>query len=150
MFLPTSYHGFWSKKNASPLLHHLDDFLLVAPPKSSACSNNLQYILETCSHLGIPLAKEKIEGPTKTLTFLGITLDTQNMEARLPPDKLHIICKEIKAWLNQKDVKRGHFIIRGPSATRHKSCQIWENIRVMNVRNSGKSKKVVSTNQTHC
>ena len=73
------------QKGACPLLHYLDDFLLVAPPKSSACSNNLQVILEVCSHLGIPLAREKIEGPTTTLTFLGITLDTQSMEARLPP-----------------------------------------------------------------
>ena len=94
------------QKGTCPLLHYLDDFLLVAPPKSSACSNNLQVILEVCSHLGIPLAREKIEGPTKKLTFLEITLDTQNMEARLPPDKLHIIRKEIKAWLNKTDAKK--------------------------------------------
>jgi len=66
-------------------LHYLNDFLVIAPSKSSACSNNLQVILEVCSHLSIPLAREKIEGPTKTLKFLGITLYTQNMEAQLPP-----------------------------------------------------------------
>ena len=94
------------QKGTCPLLHYLDDFLLIASPKSSACSNNLQVILEVCSHLGIPLAREKIEGPTKTLTFLGITLDTQSMEAQLPPDKLHIIRKEIITWLNKRDLKK--------------------------------------------
>ena len=50
------------QKGANPLLHNLDDFLIISPPKSSACFNNLQDILEVCSHLGIPLAVEKIEG----------------------------------------------------------------------------------------
>jgi len=42
------------------------------------------------------LAVEKIEGPTEVLTFLGITLDTHHMEARLPPTKLQGISDEIK------------------------------------------------------
>jgi len=94
------------QKGVCPLLHYLDDFLLISPPKSSACSKNLQIILEVCSHLRIPLATEKSKGSTETLTFLGITLDTQNMEARLPPAKLQIICKEVKAWLKNKDAKK--------------------------------------------
>ena len=38
--------------------------------------------------LGIPLALEKVEGPFTSLNFLGITLDTAKMEARLHDDKL--------------------------------------------------------------
>ena len=49
---------------------------------------------------------EKIEGPAETLTFLGITLDTQNMEARLPPTKLQNIRNEIKAWLKKRDANK--------------------------------------------
>jgi len=52
------------------------------------CANNLQTIKDTCSKLGIPLALEKIEGPSQCLTFLEITLDAQLMQARLPDDKL--------------------------------------------------------------
>ena len=94
------------QKGVSPLLHYLDDFLIISAPKSSACFNNLQVILAICSHLGIPLAVEKIEGPAETLTFLGITVDTQNMEAQLPPTKLQNICNEIKAWLKKRDAKK--------------------------------------------
>ena len=43
---------------------------------------------------------------TKILKFLGITLDTQNMEARLPPAKLELIRKEVKAWLKKRCQKR--------------------------------------------
>ena len=41
--------------------------------------------------LGIPLALEKVEGPSDCLTFLGITLDSQSMQACLPDDKLQRI-----------------------------------------------------------
>ena len=48
--------------------------------------------------LGIPLATEKIEGASISLTFLGIVLDTSHMKARLPDDKLQCIQKE-QPWL---------------------------------------------------
>ena len=69
-------------------LHYSDDFLLVGPPTSSRCEKNLEEVKSTCERLGIPLAIEKVTGPTTLLTFLGITLDTVQMEARLPPEKL--------------------------------------------------------------
>jgi len=73
------------QKGICPLLHYLDDFLIISPAMSPLYSDNLQVICEVCSHLGIPLAVEKIEGPSETLTFLGITLDMHSLEARLPP-----------------------------------------------------------------
>ena len=66
-------------------MHYLDDFLTLGPRDSPLCANNLQKIKDTCSSLGIPLALKKIEG---RLTFQGITLDTEMMQARLPEDKL--------------------------------------------------------------
>jgi len=54
------------QKGDHPLLHYLNDFLHVSPPKSSVCSSNLHIILEACSHLGIPFTTEKIEGSKKT------------------------------------------------------------------------------------
>ena len=65
------------------VVHYLDDFLTIGPPKSAECQENLGIIKEVCHRLGIPLALEKVEGPCTALTFLGITLDTALMEARL-------------------------------------------------------------------
>ena len=52
--------------------HYLDDFVTIGPPGSSACGENLEIMQRTCADLGVPLAMEKLEGPTTCLTFLGI------------------------------------------------------------------------------
>ena len=90
------------QQQAKPVLHYLDDFLIMGPPQSPICSRNLLVIKDVCSMLGIPLALEKVEGPSDSLTFLGITLDTQTMQARLPDDKLLRIRHQTSAWLSKK------------------------------------------------
>jgi len=45
-------------------------------------------MMDLANYLGIPLAKDKIEGPSHCLTFLSIILDTEKMQARFPDDKL--------------------------------------------------------------
>ena len=76
------------QKGASPIMRYLDDFLTLGPPKSSTCLHNLHTIKEVCQHLGVLLALEKVEGPTQSLIFLGIVLDTKDMEACHPHEKL--------------------------------------------------------------
>jgi len=76
------------KQGISEVLHYLNAFLTISPPLSEVCQQNLDIIQHTC---GVPLAIEKVEGPTMSLCFLGITIDTNKMEARLPDDELHAI-----------------------------------------------------------
>lgn len=46
-------------------------------------------ILDTaCYWLGVPIAEHKRDGPTTRLTFLGIEIDTEAGELRLPMDKM--------------------------------------------------------------
>ena len=77
-------------------------FFCCPPPSSDACLSNLNIVQDVCLQLGIPLALEKLEGPSQSLTFLGIILDTQSMEARLPDDKLLRIRTQLAAWLGKK------------------------------------------------
>ena len=49
---------------------------------------------------------EKVEGPLTSLTFLGITLDTVQMEIRLPDDKLARIRQCIDQWLPKKNATK--------------------------------------------
>ena len=56
-------------------LHYLDDFLLLGPPRQPACHQALSTTLALCEELGFPVAPEKTEGPTTSLTFLGIEID---------------------------------------------------------------------------
>ena len=83
-------------------MHYLDDFLMFGPPDSPICQQNLNTFTQVCNELGIPLATEKLEGPSTSLTFLGIILDTHHMEIRLPMDKLQRIHQELSLWLPRK------------------------------------------------
>lgn len=69
------------------VLHLLDDFLLVDFP-SATPDVSISALKRTFSHLGIPLSEEKTIGPVKVIEFLGITLDSNLMQASLPAEKL--------------------------------------------------------------
>lgn len=87
-----------SHLSISHMLHILDDFLIIETSHGQ-CKEHLNNFIHLCSEVGIPLAAEKTEGPSTTLTFAGIELDTINAEARLPLEKLHkyrILVDEVK------------------------------------------------------
>ena len=63
-----------SKLKISHIIHLLDDFLIIAPSQA-LCHNQLNFFLDLCSYLGIPMAPEKTRGPATTLSFAGIELD---------------------------------------------------------------------------
>ena len=90
------------QQGISPLIHYLDDFLTMGPADSTICQENFATIQRFCQELGIPLALDKLEGPSHSLTFLGIELDTVRMEARLPEDKLTRIRALLSSWLTRK------------------------------------------------
>lgn len=74
--------------NAPGVVHVLDDFLFIAPPASHHCQLALDNFQSMCQQVGVPIKQEKTVAPTTCLTFLGIELDTQEMVARLPGDKV--------------------------------------------------------------
>ena len=52
------------------------------------CELDLQNFINLCKEIGVPLAPDKTVAPCRVIEFLGITLDAEQMEARLPQDKL--------------------------------------------------------------
>ena len=79
------------KLHIDHILHVLDDFLKVSP-SHDLCKQQLDLFLMLCQYLGTPMAPEKTTGPSSTISFAGIELDSVLMEARLPPDKLVKCC----------------------------------------------------------
>ena len=75
------------------VLHYLDDYFLGA-----ACTRDLQAFQDLCHDLGVPLTSEKLVLPTRSLQFLGITLDSSLQEMRLPLDKLPRLQACLPAW----------------------------------------------------
>ena len=97
-------------------IHYLDDFFFVGPPGSLACAVALQVALAACDELGMPVAVEKLVGPTTRIVFLGIELDSMSMQIRLPDEKLCNLKTLIAKWswkssATKKEVQSlvGHF-----------------------------------------
>jgi hypothetical protein len=84
------------------LYHYLDDFIIVAPPQSSQCQQDLTLLQRECGRLGVPIAAHKTEGPSTCLVFLGIEIDTVVGELRLPEDKLRRLQSLLHQWGSRK------------------------------------------------
>lgn len=70
------------------LLHYLDDFLFGGRRNTRECQIIMSHFHSCMSDLGVPVAREKTEGPTTVLVFLGLELDSDEMVVRVPIDKV--------------------------------------------------------------
>jgi len=132
----------------SPIMHYLNDFLTVGPPDTIECSQNLQVMKGVCQHLGVPLALEKVEGPSKTITFLGILLDTEKMEAHLPADKLQCIRSQVASWLGKRKAKKSTLPSRLATAC-NQGCETWLDLCGMHVQSSSQAQEAPPCDKTH-
>lgn len=101
IFNPLSEASCWILSNNYKLpfvFYLLDDFLVIDYPHSQPDHSTL-VLKETFSKLGVPLSEEKTLGPLHKLYFLGITLDSVNMQASLPIDKLNRIREVLQDFL---------------------------------------------------
>ncbi len=92
------------KCNISFVCHILDDFPLIEPPAvtpllNRVCQQSLTKMVSTFGNNKIPIAPGKTQDPSLVLEFLGILLDTINIKASLPQDKierLHAIFEQFQ------------------------------------------------------
>ena len=84
------------------LLHLLDDFLIISSTYF-VCKAHFDLFIILCDFLGIPIAPDKIFGPSTTLTFTGIELDVISQNRDLPDsiDQIRTARKEIHAIFHQ-------------------------------------------------
>ena len=84
------------------IFHLLDEFLTIDPPDMCAGQRTMALLTMLFKRLNVPLAKHKCEGPSDCLEYLGIILDSKNMVARLPMDKIQRIIEFIELLLDKK------------------------------------------------
>ncbi|XP_078332529.1 uncharacterized protein LOC111130663 isoform X2 [Crassostrea virginica] len=80
----------WIAKNnyeIECILHLLDDFLTIDRPDYPA-ERTMAILTLIFKRLNVPLAKNKTMGPNTVMEYLGIILDSNLMQARLPMDKV--------------------------------------------------------------
>jgi len=94
------------KRGASWLRHYIDDFVMVGRPGTGECAEAMSALKETCKKLGMPLEPNKEEGPSEVITFLGLEIDSINMEVRLPQVKLGELKATLKKWRGMKSCRR--------------------------------------------
>ena len=92
-----------TKLGVSEMVHYIDDFLFLAE-SSAKCAADMNAFISLCEQMGVPLAPEKTQGPATVLPFLGIILDTVQLEARLPDDKLAKCKSMIAEFLTRQKV----------------------------------------------
>ncbi|XP_065177334.1 uncharacterized protein LOC135807904 [Sycon ciliatum] len=88
------------------LIHYLDDFLNVSPPSLPLAQHQKLLLLDLFAYLQVPVAPEKVDGPSTVLTFLGLELDTMALEIRLPPSKLTKLSTTVSALVQSGRVQK--------------------------------------------
>lgn len=83
------------------ILHLLDDFITFEEPGKCA-EKNMRALFHIFNSLNIPMALHKTCGPETALEYLGIILDSHNMEARLPEDKLQRDIDMLRAFQSRQ------------------------------------------------
>lgn len=87
------------------LLYLLDDFLTIDHPQHMA-DRTMAIMTMLFARLGIPLSPLKTLGPTTCLDYLGVTLNTLTMQARLPEDKIDRIRNLLTQFIKIKSVTK--------------------------------------------
>ena len=84
------------------IVHYADDFFLVSAQNYNEAKNDLQNLINAFQQLDIPLAAEKIVGPTKKLTYLGIEIDSNDLTISIPDEKYIELMNSLPSWINKK------------------------------------------------
>jgi hypothetical protein len=69
--------------------HYLDDLFFASANSTQNCTKLIQIFNKLCRQFGVPLTVNKTVGPTTSITFLGLEIDTVLMLVKIPPDKLN-------------------------------------------------------------
>lgn len=93
----------WIAKNnygVQHVLHILDDFLTLDDPTFNAF-RTMAVLTMILRKLRLGYSPAKTVGPVHSLEYVGLTLDTVNMQCRLPADKLHRIRNMVTTFLGR-------------------------------------------------
>ena len=93
-------------RGVSWLDHYIDDFFTIGGPGSTECAANVAIMREVFAEANLPTEPQKDEGPATVIGLLGIELDTERLEVRLPLDKLTRLRTSLERWRGRKACKK--------------------------------------------
>ena len=80
------------------IIHYSDDFFLVSPPEKRLATAEVEIVKSTFQHLGIPLAEDKMVGPSTIITYLGIQIDSNQFLISIPQEKYQELMTSLPFW----------------------------------------------------
>lgn len=116
---------------------YLDDILVICP-KSEDPTEKFDIVMTTVRELGLPIAWEKIVTPTSVIRFLGIVINLEDREIRIPEEKIAsflTLAKQTvtKTFISRKSLQSiaGHInhLSKGVKRARLFMNQILESLR---------------------
>lgn len=93
------------KRGIEACVVYLDDFLIIAPTEE-ACIRAMNILITLLRKLGFSISWSKVAGPSQSITFLGVNIDTIRMMLELPQDKLHETIALIDKFSSMKRASR--------------------------------------------
>lgn len=93
-------HWILQRHLPARIRHYLDDFLSTFAPSVpvKTVQAALEWSLALGRQLGLSFQESKVCGPSTTIEYLGITLDSVAMEARSPADKHTFLIDLLDSW----------------------------------------------------
>ena len=85
-------------------MNYPEDFFLANEADSDKCRPQMEIIKQVFAWLWVPLAPNKVIGPTTCLVFLGILIDIITMEVSLPSEKLEELLSLLEFYAGHKNV----------------------------------------------
>ena len=90
-----------TEHNIHAVIHYIDDFLLLTAVPLEPANLMLHLFKVILDAIGVPYKTEKIEGPTTSIIYLGIHLDTIQMSAAIPLAKHTELILTLQKWLTR-------------------------------------------------
>ena len=84
---------------------YLDDFLVVGSTREE-CQDTLGALMRLLRQLGFSINYNKVEGPTRSLTFLGVKFDTVTYTLSLPGVKVEQLKEDLQHTLTRRDINK--------------------------------------------
>jgi hypothetical protein len=88
--------------NISDIINYSDDFFAVLSKHMSIAQQQLHTIISAFHDLGIPLAEEKIEGPSTSIIYLGITINSADMTIEITDERYHDTMTILNNWNHRR------------------------------------------------
>ena len=83
------------------ITHYLNDFVILGIPGSGHCCRDLSIFIELCESLVVPLAEEKIEGPSTKFEVLGIIINTESIQLSMTEARMKELPSLLQNWRQQ-------------------------------------------------